>query len=179
MIEFLLATLAFAGTLSTALAAYLHFQGDCNIYFDCDNAGDFSVTRMSEPQALRCRCMIPLVNQGKQQGMLLNVFCQPLYCGKIMEQLEFLPRLHRLREPFRKGDYWEAVIVKKNSSQMVELGMAIHSLVNLDILIREVPRLTCLIHYQTVGRRGFHWRLSEISFDLSKSQKPGDPIHAQ
>lgn len=170
MIEFLLATLGFAGTVTAALATYFRFQGDCKIYLETEAARDFSLTHHPGEEGILCRCTIPVTNGGKQQGMLLNVFCQPMYCGKIMEQLEIIPSFRLLREPYRHG-YWEAVIVKKQTTMMAELELKIRYQGELEKIIKEVPRLSILIHYQAVGRSGFQWRVAEVKFDLYRLKR--------
>jgi hypothetical protein len=99
--------------------------------------------------------------------MVINVFCQPMYCGKVMEKLEIIPRLRLSREPLRRNGYWEAVIIKKNTTHLTELEVKIRAQIDLRSLINEVPHLTVLIYYQTVGRNGMQLRLAEIQFDLT------------
>ncbi len=172
--EFIVAALAFAGTLTGALAAYFWYQGDSEILFETDAVRDVSVVMNAANREIHCRCLIPLTNRGRQQGMVVNVFCQPMYYGKIMEKLEILPRLRLLRQPMRESGYWEAVIIKKNTSQLVELELTIRSHTDLNDVIREIPWLTVIIHYQVVSKSGISWHLAETRFNLKKLQGKGD-----
>ncbi|MDN5365943.1 MAG: hypothetical protein PWP44_1146 [Thermacetogenium sp.] len=173
---FLIALLACAGTLSAALAVYYRQVGNHNILFETPKARDVEVKHDIPAREIRCRCLIPLTNRGKQQGMVNNVFCQPVYCGKIMKELEILPRIRLLREKLRENGYWESMLLKSSDSMLTELEVVIRSRLELPLVVREVPRLTILIYYQVVGRKGIDWRLAEISFDLAAGRSAGGNI---
>ncbi len=164
--EFILAALACIGTLTATLAVYFRYQGDSEIVFDAKAARDYRVTKNMLQRTIRCRCLIPLANRGRQNGMVINVFCQPMYYGKIMEQLEITAKLRPMDAPVRNG-YWEAVIVKKKTASLTELEVAIYSKADLHIVAREIPRLKVIIYYQVVGRDGIQWHLSEAQFDIA------------
>jgi hypothetical protein len=165
--EFILATLACLGTLAATLAVYFRYQGDSEIIFNTGAARDSRVTKNMPQRIIHCRCLIPLANRGRQNGMVINVFCQPMYYGKIMEQLEVSARLRLLDAPARRNGYWDAVIVKKNTTRLVELETIIRSQVDLFRVAREIPCLKVIIYYQVVGRDGIQWHLSEAQFDLA------------
>jgi hypothetical protein len=165
--EFILAALACLGTLAASLAVFFHYQGDSEIIFDTTATRDSRVIKNMLQRTIRCRCLIPLANRGRQNGMVINVFCQPMYYGKIMEQLDITARLRLLEAPARRNAYWEAVIVKKNSAQLVELEVTVRSQVDLLRVAREIPSLKTIIYYQVVGRDGIQWHLSEARFDLA------------
>jgi hypothetical protein len=165
--EFILAGLACLGTLAASLAVFFHYQGDSEITFDAASARDSRVTKNMLQRTIRCRCLISLANRGRQNGMVINVFCQPMYYGKIMEQLDITARLRLLDAPARRNGYWEAVIVKKNSTHLVELEVTIRSQVDLPCLTREIPSLKVIIYYQVVGRDGIQWHLSEARFEMA------------
>ncbi len=165
--EFILAALACLGTLAASLAVYFHYQGDSEITFDTGAARDSRVTKNMLQRSIRCRCLIPLANHGRQNGMVINVFCQPMYYGKIMEQLDITARLRLLDAPARRNGYWEAVIVKKNTARLVELDVTVRSQVDLTMVAREIPCLKVIIYYQVVGRDGIQWHLSEAQFNLA------------
>lgn len=168
MSEFLLALSIFAGTLTAALAGYFWYQGDSDIVFETQSTRDFKIEHNPSKQEVYCRCLIPLANRGRQNGMIINVFCQPMYCGRIMERLEILPCLRLYQEPLRKNGYWEAVIIKKNTTHLTEMSVKIRYNTDFNYLLKEVPCLTVVIHYQTIGRSGIQWRLAEIKFNLIK-----------
>lgn len=177
--EFIIAALAFAGTLTGALAVYLLYSGDSEIVFETDAIRDSSVVLNPSAREIRCRCLVPLTNRGRQQGMVVNVFCQPMYYGKIMERLEILPRLRPLRQPMRETGYWEAVIIKKNISIPVEMELIIKYQTELNELIREIPWLTVIIYYQVIGKSGIRWQLAETRFNLKKLQSKGDGVRCR
>lgn len=165
--EFILAALACLGTLAASLAVYFHYQGDSEIIFDAAASRDSRVTKNMLQRIIRCRCLIPLSNRGRQSGMVINVFCQPMYYGKIMEQLDIAARLRLLDTPARRNDYWEAVIIKKGTVRLAELEVTVRSQIDLPKVAREIPSLRVIIYYQVVGRDGIQWRLSEARFDLA------------
>lgn len=51
---------------------------------------------------------------------------------------------------------------------LTELEVVIRSRLELPLVVREAPRITILIYYQVVGRKGIDWMLAEISFDLAE-----------
>jgi hypothetical protein len=165
--EFILAGLACLGTMAAGLAVYFRCQGDSEIVFDTAAARDSRVTKNMLQRVIRCRCLIPLSNLGRQNGMVINVFCQPMYYGKIMEQLDITARLRLLTSPLRHNNYWEAVIIKKHTTQLAELEVTIRSQADLARVVREIPRLKVIIYYQVVGRDGIQWRLSEAHFNMA------------
>jgi hypothetical protein len=165
--EFILAALACLGTLAATMAVYFRTQGDSEILFDTGAARDSRVTKNMLQRTIRCRCLIPLTNHGRQNGMVINVFCQPMYYGQIMEQLDVTVHLRLLEPPVHQNSYWEAVIIKKNTTQAVELDATIHARTDMVRVIKEIPCLKVIIYYQVVGRDGIQWHLSEAKFDLT------------
>jgi hypothetical protein len=170
---FLVAFLACAGTLSAALAVYYWRLGNHNILLDTAAAYEFSVEHDFAGGEIHCSCLIPLSNNGEQQGMVNNVFCQPVHCGKIMKDLEIGSHLRLIRNTIRKNGYWESLILKKNDYFTVELVVNIRSGVYISSLVRELPYLKMLIYYQVVGRKGIQWKMAEISLPLTKKQVKG------
>lgn len=165
--EFLLAAIACLGTMTAGLAIYFRYQGDSDILFDTQAARNYRVFKNVLQRTIHCQCLIPLINRGRQNGMVINVFCQPMYYGKIMEQLEIASHLRLLDAPLRRNNYWEAVIVKKKSTQLTELTVTIRPQADIRTVVREIPRLKVIIYYQMVGRDGIQWRLAEVQFDLA------------
>ncbi len=165
--EFLLAALVCLGTLTAAMAVYFKYQGDCDILFDTQAVRNQQVSKQMLQRTIYCHCLIPMVNRGRQNGMVINVFCQPMYYGKIMEQLEIAARMRLLDAPLRQNGYWEAVISKKKTTQLAELAVTIRSHADLRTVIREIPCLQVIVYYQVVGRDGIQWRLAEARFELA------------
>ncbi|HHW28715.1 MAG TPA: hypothetical protein GXX21_04055 [Syntrophomonadaceae bacterium] len=175
MMSFLVAFLACAGTLSAALALYYWHLGDQNILFDIDAVQDLLVQHDPERNEIICRCSLPLTNRGEQQGMVNNVFCQPVYCGKIMKGMEIKSQINVVKDKARENGYWESLIVKKNAHFMTQLEVRIrHNSVDIPTLIRQVPRLTIVIYYQIVGRKGIQWKLAELPLPLKEAQLPAE-----
>ncbi|HHV35269.1 MAG TPA: hypothetical protein GXX59_06780 [Syntrophomonadaceae bacterium] len=166
---FLVAFIACASTLSAALAAYYWRLGNHNILLDTAAAHEFIVQHHVSGSEIDCSCLIPLSNKGEQQGMVNNVFCQPVHCGKIMNDLEISSHLRLVRDNMRKNGYWESLILKKNDYFITELAVKIRSRINISSLIREVPCMKMIIYYQVIGRKGIQWRLAEISIPLQKN----------
>ncbi len=169
---FMVAVIACAGTLSAALTFYYLHLGDNNILLETTATYDLVVQYDLPGREIHCRCLIPLSNKGKQQGMVNNVFCQPVYCGKVMKKLEIISHLHLTREPSRENGYWESLILKTNDYFITELEVVIRSQVPIPSLLQEVPRLTILIYYQVVGRKGIQWRLAELPLPLKRKIHP-------
>ncbi|MGB4504843.1 MAG: hypothetical protein WBI44_08105 [Syntrophaceticus sp.] len=166
--ELLVAFLACAGTLSAALAVYYWRLGNHDILLDTAAAYDFNVQHDHARGEIHCSCLIPLINKGEQQGMVNNVFCQPVYCGKIMNDIEIKSYLCLVTNNTRKKSYWESLILKKGDNFITELNVIISSNINISTLISVVPQMKIAIYYQVVGRKGIQWRLAEISIPLKK-----------
>lgn len=171
LVEFLLAALGVTGSITAALAFYFWYQGGSDITFDTGAARDFQIQADYEKREITCRCRFPLINRGRQQGMVLNAFCQPMYCGRIMNSIEILPKLRLLKEPLRQDGYWEAVLLKPDHSFPVEMQVRVRSQHDLSLVVKEIPRLSLVIYFQTVGREGIRWRLAEVGFNLSTIEK--------
>ncbi len=155
-----------AGGALGALATFAKLQGDCEILLETEAAHGFRVELLEEKREICCSCLVPLVNRGRQQGMVLNVFCRPEYWGKIMEKLEVSSYLKLAGEAGRKDTYWEALILKKGARLLTELTLRIRSEVELAEVLREVPRAAVAVYYQVTGRTGMRWHLAELSFPL-------------
>lgn len=172
----LVAALACAGSLSAALAVYYWQLGNNNILLDTASAREIEVRHHHSSQEIYCSCLIPLSNRGEQQGMVNNIFCQPVYCGKIMKELEIIPAIRLVRKNLKEEWYWESLILKRNDCYLTELCVKIRSQIELPLVIKEVPRLTVLIYYQVVGRKGLKWKLAEISFNLAGKTDRGEAV---
>ena len=78
-----------------------------------------------------------------------------------------------VKEQARENGYWESLILKKNAYFLTQLEVRIrHNSVDIPTLIRQVPRLTIVIYYQVVGRKGIQWRLAELPLPLKEAQLP-------
>ena len=182
--EFLVAFAACAGTISAALAVYYWRLGHHNIFLDAAAASEFVVQYDSSRHEITCSCLIPLSNQGEQQGMINNVFCQPVYCGKIMDELTISSYLclveDMMEDQLRENSYWKSLILKRNDHFNTKLVVKIHSSsITMTSLVQKLDQIQMLIYYQVVGRKGIQWRLAELSLPLvtqgdSPSVLPGD-----
>lgn len=167
---FLIALATCAGTISAALAVYYWHLGNHNIILDSAAASEFIVEHNIPQNKITCYCLIPLSNKGEQQGMVNNVFCQPVYCGKIMDELTISSHLYLVRkekDEIQESSYWKSLILKKNAHFDTKLVVNIqNSSISLASLVQELDRIQLLIYYQVVGRKGIQWRLAELSVPL-------------
>lgn len=173
---FLVAALACAGSLSAALAVYYWQLGNNNILLDTASAREIEVKHHHSSREIYCSCLIPLSNIGEQQGMVNNIFCQPVYYGKIMNELEIIPSIRLVQRNMAENWYWESLILKRNDCYLTELRVKISSLIELPLVIKKIPQLTILLYYQVVGRKGIKWKLAEISFDLTGKTDRGEEL---
>ncbi|HBG22159.1 MAG: hypothetical protein PHX16_06285 [Syntrophaceticus sp.] len=168
---FLVAFAACAGTISAALAVYYWHLGNHNILLDTAAAYEFVVRHDIPRNEITCSCLIPLSNKGEQQGMINNVFCQPVYCGKIMDELTISSHLclveDEMKDEMRENSYWKSLILKRNDHFDTKLVVKIHnSSIDIASLVQELDHIQMLIYYQVVGRKGIQWRLAELSVPL-------------
>jgi len=168
---FLVAFITCAGAVSAALAVYYLSSGNHNILLDTEGARQFAVQSDHAGREICCSCLLPLANKGEQQGMVNNVFCQPVYGGKIMNDLEIRAHLRLAAEEKGENSYWKSVILKKNDCLTTELKLVVRSRVDLSALLGALPRVKVLIYYQVVGRKGIEWKLAEITMPLERKQK--------
>jgi len=167
-VGFFVAALTCAGTISAVLAVYYWQLGNNNIILDTASAKDFVIKYHLPSREIYCSCSIPLSNRGEQQGMVNNIFCQPVYCGEIMKELEIISAIHLMQKNSTENQYWESLILKKNDCYLTKLEVKIRSLIELPLVIKELPQLTILIYYQIVGRKRIEWKLAEVSFNLTR-----------
>lgn len=155
-----------------AIGGYFKWQGDADIALLVDKVTKIFCSRQKGYYELKFE--IPLVNQGKQNGMLMEVFSQPAYCGKIMEQVAITSRCRLKNEEPRKDWYWESVIIKKNTSHTLEGSVIINYQGSSKQLATELSELTLVFHTKTLGRKKIDLKVNELILNLKEILKVGD-----
>lgn len=162
------------GVLTTGILAvngYFKFQGDANITLIPEDMKNVSLQKKDGQYHLSFE--LPLINKGKQNGMLMEIFAQPAYLGKIMEKVVVVPRF-RLKTNMRPDWYWEAVIIKKNTAHILEGSVIIQFIGESGNLIDELPKFTLVLHTKTIGRTPIQLSVTELNFDLKEILESGD-----
>ncbi|MBI2914445.1 MAG: hypothetical protein HYY08_00815 [Firmicutes bacterium] len=162
-----------SGLLS--VAAYVWRQGDIELVVDESSVRD-AWARITGNQ-MTVGCVVDVRNRGRQDAFLLDVFCQPLYPGPVLEQLEILCQVRQALPEPRRDWYWQAMILGKRRSCSLEIRVKINCRTSPKLLLTKLSELVLVIHLKAVGRRQIEYSLGEVLLDLvrlsSSSQKAG------
>lgn len=151
---------------------YFKWQGDAEITVLPEDIKEITLKKIGDKFQLNFK--VPLVNTGKQNGMLMEVFAQPAYQGKVFEKIITIPRFRLLNNAPRQDWYWEAMIIKKNTSHVLEGSVIIQYPGTLKQLTREFPELNLVVHTKSVGRSQIEIRVAELNFNLEEISESGD-----
>lgn len=155
-------------TAAAALGVFLRRQGDARLILHTDRAAGFRVDKVEEGEGesrVEISWRMPLINYGRQNGMVLEVLGQVEYPGEIYSRLEVLPRF-RL-QGLRRDWYWEAVIIKKGARHVVEGSVVIRFQGSLAELKEQLGRLKMVVYYKVIGRGKMTWRTGDLRIPLT------------
>ncbi len=102
--------------------AVLKRRGDCDLYFDRERAGEFSL--YEDDHMLQYSFTIPVVNKGKQQGLLIDCYARVQAEGDILKYIDVKGRIINCDNP-RLDDYWEGNIIKAGGECRAEVSITV------------------------------------------------------
>lgn len=167
MVNVLLVILVTAAVVVIALWLYIKRQGDAKFAFLLDQRTDFTLASATEDRAVFV-CRIPYVNNGTQDGTLVDVFPRHLLPSEQYSALEVRSWLTWAEKP-RTDGYWEAIIVPKGTGNAIILVLEFHDRGGgLAAGLKEMVDMRIDIIYQAVGRA--EWYLNKASFVLPAAE---------
>ncbi len=159
--------------IAGAFYVFIRRQGDCDAVIDVAKARDFAV-KVDGDEAV-VSCLVPLVNKGRQDGMVVELLCEPSHPGRTPGRPKILPFCCRYEGAAADEDdwYWKALLLHRGETVVLKLGASITFRKRApgdDVLglLASLPGLMLRIHSKTIGRRSITWRLSELAFPLDR-----------
>jgi len=108
--------------LLAAAEAAMKRRGDCDLCFDKERADDF--TFYQDDQKLQYSFTIPVINKGKQQGLLIDCQARVQAEGDIFKYIDVKGRIVNCDNP-RLDDYWEGNIILAGRECRAEVSITI------------------------------------------------------
>lgn len=156
----LLSALAGMALLTTALVAW---QGDCDIRLTSPASW---VTEEEAADRLRIRFTSEFVNQGRQNGMIVDVWVRPEHLGTVMNGLTISSRVAAVNGAVRSDGYWEALILAKGRRCPFQMDLIFWGSPEVLAEVKLLPAIPLVFHYKTIGRSGLRVRLDETAIPL-------------
>ncbi len=143
---------------SMLLWGYFSLQGDCDIVVHRHELAELTVS--ATDSRVRLRFMVPVSNQGRQKGMLVEFMCRPEFPGKFFRELEVATKVY---SPIRRADgYWEAVLMEKGQTLPAVFEVSLSGPRQALRQLHDLPHLDFVVHYQVIGRAGMRWHTAEL-----------------
>lgn len=149
--EFLLGLIGLAAVVVVAVWAYIKQQGECDLVFVVDQRSDFALVQQTEDVAV-FSCVVPFVNQGPQDGTIMDCFTRHLLPFEQYDGVQVLSRIE-LETARRTDGYFEALIVPKGTGQAMVVTVQLTA-TGGDIreALRYMVDMPVEIYCQIVGR---------------------------
>ena len=158
-----------AGAALLALAVWLYIwrQGDAHFEFLVDRRTPLALQELS-PQQATFACRVPFVNNGTQDGTLMDAFTRHQLPCEQYDGVEVASRLH-LETAVRDDGYFESIIFFKGTGDAV-IATVMFTAKNGDIqmALREMVDMPLDIMYQVVARSD--WYIHKTRMVLSAAE---------
>lgn len=150
-----------------AFYLFLRRQGDTETVLEVSKARDFSLT--VEGDTATASCLVPLANKGKQDGMVVELLCEPSHPGQVPGRPRIVPFVVPAGTGEDEGWYWKALLLHRGETVVLKMGATLTFRKrdpDTDVwsLLGRLPGLVLRVHCKTIGRRSITWRLSELVF---------------
>ncbi|HEY8414655.1 MAG TPA: hypothetical protein VIK99_02670 [Thermaerobacter sp.] len=144
------------------LAAYFRLQGDADLRFDPGRLEILEASRL--PEGLRLRYRLPVVNHGRQKGMLYEILTRPEYVDRWMKHLRFSVSV--FWPGVQETGYWAATLVKPGQVLPLEFELLVSG--PQDVLDRLLAgrALALVTRHGVIGRSPLRWYLTEVRIPL-------------
>lgn len=140
------------------VAFYIIRQGDCDINLYKDSLK--TISKREENNKIFIVAEIPFVNSGTQDGTIVDV---NIYTVKKDDDLHISIRKWRVEENPRDDNYWVAYILKKKSSCLIGMEVAIIPKEKV-----ELEEMQIKIVYTIVGRSYLYDKEEILNIPLKK-----------
>lgn len=123
--EILAYLLIIAGIALMGVWFFIYRQGDANFTFLVDQRTKFKVEELNNERAV-FSTVIPFVNNGTQDGTLMDVYPRHLLPSEYYRKVKVSSRI-TLSSNRRDDDYWEALIVFKTQGDSIILNVTLEA----------------------------------------------------
>ncbi len=137
-------------------------QGDAQIRIVPEVGPDLAVARV--PGGLRLAFTLPVVNEGTQKGMFVEVLCRPEYMEGITGRVDLAFRIEMLG--VREDGYCPAYLLARGERRQLRVTVTATGPAAAVEALRRLPSLPLVFYYQTISRRGVRWHLAEVRVPL-------------
>lgn len=156
--DFITGFIVVAALLVLAVWLYIARQGDAEFEFLVDQRTKFIVTEADEKSAV-FTCKVPFVNQGTQDGTIMDAYTRHLLPCEQYDGVEVISRLELESAP-REDAYWEALIVPKGTGQAVVVTLKLTAKQgNIQAALADMVDMSIDLVYQVVARS--EWYLAK------------------
>lgn len=145
-------------------------QGDAHFQFIVDQRTDFTLTEISK-EAATFRTVVPFVNNGTQDGTLMDVFPRHFLPCEQFDAVDTDSRL-TLDSADRNDGYWEAYIVPKNTGGSIILTVKFTAKNgNIATVLEEMVDMPIDIVFQVVARTPWYIDKNRLVMTASEIHK--------
>ncbi|ADU51458.1 hypothetical protein Tmar_1345 [Thermaerobacter marianensis DSM 12885] len=164
-------TLAGLAAGPAALALYVRRQGDADVRCDAGAVEILEVDR--SPGCWRVRFRLPVVNRGRQKGMLYEILVRPEFLGRWAAPLRwsvafFWPGV-------QETGYWSATLLKPGQVVPLEVELAAYGPAGALDRLAALNAMGLVVRHGVIGRTPLRWVLTEVRLPLAEAGKAARP----
>lgn len=155
------------------LAAYLRRQGDADVRCEAGAVEVLGIQR--RPGCWLVRFRLPMVNRGRQKGMLYEILIRPEFLGRWAAPLRWSVAL--FWPGVQETGYWSAALLEP--AQVVPLEVELAAFGPDDVIDRlsQLEELGLVVRHGCIGRTPLRWVLTEVRLPLAAA-RPGQAAAA-
>ncbi|SMD00887.1 hypothetical protein [Sporomusa malonica] len=168
--EFLAVLLILVVGAAVGIWLYIVNQGDAHFQFIVDQRTDFTLAEITK-DAATFRTVVPFINNGTQDGTLMDVFPRHFLPYEQFDAVDTDARL-TLDSADRNDGYWEAYIVPKNTGGSIILTVKFTAK-NGDIAaaLKDMVDMPIDIVFQVVARSPWYIDKNRLVMTASEIHK--------
>ncbi|GAB6876391.1 hypothetical protein [Thermaerobacter litoralis] len=156
-------TLAGLAAGPAALALYVRRQGDADVQVDARAVSVLAVER--RPGRWQVRFRLPVVNRGRQKGMLYEILVRPEFPGRWAAPVRwsvafFWPGV-------QETGYWSATLLKPGQVVPLEVELTAYGPDPVLDRLAALDRLGLVVRHGVIGRSPLRWSLTEVKLPLA------------
>jgi hypothetical protein len=149
-------------------------KGDCALIVERDRIADCQA--FEDETELTLFCAVPMVNRGKQQGLLIDCFSRLQPEGDKFKNHDIHCRIVNMLDP-RRDDYWEATIIKTGSECPLGIYLRIRGTGNEREFIKSALETFYIdIHYKYYGRSLMAYEKCSLRLSFSSFKVAPGPL---
>ncbi|EKP95772.1 hypothetical protein [Thermaerobacter subterraneus] len=156
-------TLAGLAAGPAALALYIRRQGDADVRVDARGVTILDTHRDAGRWQVRFR--LPVVNRGRQKGMLYEILVRPEFPGRWAAPARwsvafFWPGV-------QETGYWSATLLKPGQEVPLEIELTAYGPEEVLDRLARLERLDLVVRHGVIGRTPLRWYLTDVHLPLA------------